>query len=141
LERIGGTTSRLAWENFVTDVTLLHRQINPTFMQGGRVTSQAFKPTPKDQGLLSVYDGNLITAENSWKHFTAVRKLPSVGVLSVTVAECQELGLPPRSDTASFPEHAVIDFTGFGTNQIEKKAKRVQTVAVMRGWQYSAEQG
>jgi len=40
----------------VNDSTLLHRQVNPAFVQSGRVTSQAFKPTPKDQGLLSVYD-------------------------------------------------------------------------------------
>ncbi len=53
----------------MTEKTLLLRQIHPLFIQEGRVTSQAFRPTPKDQKKLSVYDGDLITAERSWVHF------------------------------------------------------------------------
>jgi len=41
--------------------TLLLRQINPFWFQNGRETSQAFRPTPKDEKLLSVYGGDLIS--------------------------------------------------------------------------------
>ena len=37
---------------------LLHRQVHPSWIQEGRITSQAFSPTPKDLGLLSVYLGS-----------------------------------------------------------------------------------
>ena len=43
----------------MTPDTLLLRQIHPSFMQYGRVTSLAFRPTPKDEGFLSVGDGDV----------------------------------------------------------------------------------
>lgn len=71
--------------------TLLHRQIHPAFVQKERVTSQAFKPTPKDEQKLSVYDGDQITAKACWEHFTE-RGFASAGVLSVSVEECTSVG-------------------------------------------------
>jgi hypothetical protein len=94
----------------VNPATLLHRQVNPSWVQNERVTSQAFKPTPKDGNELSVYNGDLISAEASWHHFTG-RGMKSVGVLSVTVAEAEASDTRPRPDPEPFPEHAVIDFT------------------------------
>ena len=44
-------------ENQVDSETLFLRQIHPTFVQNGRPTSQAFRPTPKDENQLSVYNG------------------------------------------------------------------------------------
>ena len=35
--------------------TLLLRQIHPAFIQQNTITSQAFRPTPKDEKLLSVF--------------------------------------------------------------------------------------
>ncbi len=55
----------------MTPDTLLLRQIHPSFVQDGRVTSQAFRPTPKDELRLSVDDGDRVGAEASWKRFTA----------------------------------------------------------------------
>lgn len=123
----------------MTDGTILHRQINPSWIQNGRVSSQAFKPTPKDKGLLSVYDGDQITADAAYAHFTAVLGFPSVGSLAVTVAECTGIGLSVRPDPKPFPEHVVIDFTAFGASQVEKKAKTLRANADARGWQYQAE--
>ena len=54
----------------MTPATLLLRQVNPSWIKNGRITSQVFKPTPKDAGCLSVYDGDQITAEASWRHYT-----------------------------------------------------------------------
>jgi hypothetical protein len=118
--------------------SLLHRQINPSWIQGGRVTSQAFKPTPKDQSRLSVYDGERIGAEDAWRHYTQTLGFSSIGVLSVTVNECQSLELSVASDPAPFPEHVVIVFGTFTNSQIEKKSKQLRSFAVDRGWMFDA---
>lgn len=120
----------------MTNETLLLRQVHPSFVQSGRVTSQAFRPTPKDAFFLSVYDGDQITPENSWIHFTSQDKCSSTGVMGVTVSECEAEMLPVRTDPVPFPEHVVIDFTGFSENQIEKKCKKLRAKAQARGWLY-----
>jgi hypothetical protein len=122
----------------MTETTLLLRQINPAFVQQGRVTSQAFRPTPKDQQKLSVYDGDMISPEQAWVHFTANQGLQSVGVLGVTVQECRNEDLVVRSSPEHFAEHAEIDFLGFTPNQCEKKGKRLRSAAEARGWLYRA---
>ena len=121
--------------------TLLLRQVNPGWVQSGRVTSQAFKPTLKDEKKLSVYDSNLINAEQSWRHYTQTLLLASTGVLAVSVEESESVGLPARSDPTPFPEHAVIDFEGFSNSQTESKAKRLRNFADVRGWLYRMEPG
>ena len=123
----------------MNDATLLHRQVNPSWIQQGRVTSQAFKPTPKDEFKLSVYDGDLIGPEDAWVHYTQTLSRGSVGVLAVTVAECRSHELDARPDPEPFPEHAIVDFSGLGTNQIEKKSKKLKASAVDRGWQFEPE--
>ena len=124
----------------MNNVTLLHRQVNPSWIQEGRVTSQAFKPTPKDEFKLSVYDGDLISPEDAWGHYTQTLLLDSIGVLAVTVVECSAHELDARPDPEPFPEHAIIDFTGLGTNQIEKKSKKLKASAVDRGWQFQPDE-
>ena len=113
--------------------TLLLRQIHPAFVEHGRPTSQAFRPTPKDNGELSVYDGDLISAEKSWMHYTERLELQSAGVLAVTVAECRTLELNVRPDPEPFREHAVIVFAESGQRG---KAKLLKKKAIERGWLY-----
>ena len=126
----------------MTNDTHLLRQVNPSWVQAGRITSQLFRPTPRDNKRSSVYDGDQITAEDSWSHFTDQLGFQSVGVMSVTVGECEEDDLPAEADPEPFPEHAVIKFDGCGSNaEIEKKAKKLRNTAVKRGWQYEAEAG
>ena len=116
--------------------TLLLRQVHPQFMQRGRTTSQAFRPTPKDEKKLSVYDGDLISPEDSFRHYRRVLKFESVGVLGVTVGECGEQGLPVAPDPQTFAEHALIDFSEISNSQIEKKSKLLRDSAQKRGWLY-----
>lgn len=116
--------------------TLLLRQVHPSFVQAGRVTSQAFRPTPKDRLMLSVYDGDQITPENSWTHFTAQDNCRSVGVMAVTVDECVHETLRVQPDPKPFPEHAVIDFSDCTDRQCEKKSKKLRAKAETRGWLY-----
>jgi hypothetical protein len=119
--------------------TLLHRQVNPSWVQQGRITSQVFKPTPKDDSRLSVYDGDQVTALEAWSHYTNDLGLTSIGVVAVTVAECEELDLTAEPDPEPFPAHAVIRFDACTPSQVEKKAKRLKAVGEARGWMYQAE--
>jgi len=116
--------------------TLLLRQIHPDFVQNDRVTSQAFRPTPKDEKKLSVYDGDMIEAPEAYEHYTQELKLKSVGVMGVTVGECTALGLYCQPDPEPFPEHAIIDFGNLAERAIVKKAKLLKKKATGRGWLY-----
>jgi hypothetical protein len=120
----------------VTPDTLLYRQIHPNFIQNGRPTTQAFRPTPKDENQLSVYDGDKIHARASWEHYTSVLNYRSVGVMGITNAECSAQSLPVLADGTPFPEHCSIDFSSLKRSAIEKAAKVLAACAVTRGWRY-----
>lgn len=122
----------------MTPQTLLLRQINPSFIQAGRVTSQAFRPTPKDENLLSVYDGDQIQALAAWQHFTAAPNCRSAGVMAVSHTECNAEQLPINPDGVPFPAHVSIDFSAFSKNDVEKKAKVLTRHAQTRGWLFQA---
>lgn len=55
----------------MTSATLLLRQVHPKFMDGSLITSQAFMPFPRDDGKLSVYDGDQIGAADAHQHYTS----------------------------------------------------------------------
>lgn len=114
--------------------TLLLRQVHPSFVQNGRPTSQVFRPTPKDEDKLSVYDGDKISPEASWTHYTNVLAFKSVGVLAVSLTEVQGQELPVIADAVPFPEHCSVDFTGLTKTDVDKKAKQLASYAVTRGW-------
>lgn len=118
----------------MTPDTLLLRQIHPSFVQDGRVTSQAFRPTPKDEFLLSVDDGDRVTAEASWQRFITSTACKSVGVQAVSQAECAAQELPVIEDGEPHPEHCSVDFTAFDKKAIEKKSKLLRAQAETRGW-------
>jgi len=123
----------------MTENTLLYRHINPGWIREGRITSQAFKPFPKDDGLLSVYDGDLINPKGSYEHFTQTLGFKSIGVKAVSVSECKAQELPTRPDPGAFAEHAVIDFKGLASSQIANKSKLLTSNAISRGWLYQEE--
>jgi hypothetical protein len=113
----------------------LHRQVHPSWVQEGRPTSQAFSPTPKDQGLLSVYDGDQIPPEASFIHYTTVQKLTAEGTVSITTDEVDIVGLPWQIDGKPFVEHGVVDFTGLpSAGKIKAKAQALAEKARLRGW-------
>lgn len=114
--------------------TTLIRQIHPSFVQEGRVTSQAFRPSPKDEDKLSTYDGEQIDAKAAWKHYTESLGYQSDGALGVTVSECEGLDLRVVTDPEPFPEHVLIDFTELSRKHIEKRAKELKLFAQTRGW-------
>jgi len=122
----------------MTADTPLLRQVNPSWVQAGHITSQVFKPTPKDCKRLSVYDGDKISPEDSWNHFTNSLGHRSVGVMAVTVGECRKESLAAEADPNPFPEHVLIKFDGCSNSEIEKKAKHLKKAAEARDWQFQA---
>ena len=120
----------------MNDATFLYRVINSNYVQGDVVSSQAFRPRRIDRKRLSAYDGDQINPEAAWWHYTNDMSDPPVGVLAVTVAECRAERLPVQPDPVPFPEHVLIDFTAFGTNQIKRKSESLRDKAVVRGWLY-----
>jgi len=117
--------------------TPLLRQVHPSFVQVDHisaqvfsVTSQAFKPTPKDGNKLSVYNGDKFSAKESFEHFTSSGINKSFGVMAVTPVECETENLPCEENNDPFNGHAFIDFTGLPNNQIDKKAKKLRNAAV-----------
>ncbi len=120
----------------MTDESLLLRQVHPTFIQDGKVTSQVFRPTPKDEGSLSVDNGDMISPFDSWIRFTAKPTCHSVGILAVSHGECVEQELAVVEDANPYPEHCSIIFSSFSKSQIEQKAKILKVAAERRGWLY-----
>lgn len=119
------------------DTTLLYRQVHPSWIQEGRPTSQTFKPTPKDNGKLSTYDGDAIGPQSFWEHFTGTLRFSSMGVLGLTVGEFKAEDLTASCDPLpDFPQHVGVDFQAFNGSQVEKKSKRLRNIAIVRGWLY-----
>ena len=104
---------------------LLYRQVHPSWLQAGRPTSQAFRPTPKDSGFLSVSRGAVTNPEAAFLLHTEKKGLSSAGVWSVTVGDCAEAERDVYSDRVEEPvpdpAHAVVDFRGLA----ESKAKAI----------------
>lgn len=107
----------------MTHETLLLRQVHPNWTREGRITSQVFSPTPKDKKRLSVYDGDKMTPEEAYDHYTQQSGFSSLGIMGVTAAECQKEALPVVPEPAVFPEHVVIDFSTYTNAEIKKEGE------------------
>ena len=117
--------------------SLLLRQVHPNFCPDGQLSSQAFFPFPKDKGQLSVYDGAMITAEQSFVHYTKDLGFDSIGVWGVTNAEVVAIGLTSRSDSLPLsPAHALVDFGTTSDKECRKLAKKLKVFALDRGRVY-----
>lgn len=123
----------------MNDQTLLLRQVHPSFFSDGELSSQAFFPFPKDEGKLSVYDGDQLPAEAAHQHYTGDLGLESVGVWAVAGEEVVSVALIYRADpVAGNQAHAVIDFGALATKECRKLAKKLKKFAADRGSQYRA---
>ena len=113
---------------------LLFRQVHPGWVDEGVPSSQAFAPTKKDEGKLSVDRGSLTTAQKAYEHHTTVRNLSSAGTWAVTVGEARgadlgSFGEPVPDDVA----HGFIDFRSLTRKVSERRAKLLLAHAVARG--------
>lgn len=117
---------------------LLHRQAHPAFIRDGRISSAAFRPNSQDNGRLSVSRDSIVSAEEAFRRYTG-RGRDSCGVWSVTVGECNSLGLEAYEDgLADDPSHALVDFQPLPSKkQFEKVADKLAALARQRGCQYT----
>jgi hypothetical protein len=111
----------------------LYRQVHPNFFQAGRVTSQAFRPTAKDQGMLSVSRGSMTNPRQAMT-LARQRGVRTLGTWSVTVGNAADLELPaypdPVTDGVPDEAHALIDFSRLSNGEARLCSERLRTVAV-----------
>ena len=121
----------------MTPDPLLYRQIHPLFLCNDQPTSQAFGPTSKDEGFLSVDHGDMISPEEAYRQYTVCCGYDSAGVMAVTLLECHDIGLSVAADPKpSRLAHHVVDFTCCSKSKSKTKAKKLKRLAIDRGWQY-----
>ena len=125
---------------------VLFRQIHPSFIQDGEVssqpfvpTSQAFAPTPKDDGFLSVDRSSITSAGESYRLFTS-NGHSSSAVYGVTVGEfsdeaiqCIEAPIKATEKQAANEAHALANYNPHTAGQQKTKAKRLKQKAIARG--------
>lgn len=116
----------------------LWRQVHPSWVgDDGHPSSQAFKPTPKDQGMLSIGVGGKISAEGAYVHHTQKLGHKSQGSWAVTSGEARAVALDcyeqPLDDT---PHHGFVDFRGLPRKASEANAKVLLASARDRGRVY-----
>jgi hypothetical protein len=126
-------------ETLIDNSELLFRQVHPSFIQDGQISSQPFCPTPKDDNKLSVDRGSKTTPQVSHSLFTA-NGGQSAAVYGLSVDEFLQERLPCHPDPIEAfegkkanPAHAVADYSAHGPNQQKNKAKRLKHKAVARG--------
>ncbi len=116
---------------------LLLRQIHPNFVDCGRITSQAFIPTRKDEDRLSVDDGDKISPEMAFANYTRSGEVQSAGVAAVSVGECVSVKLRVSEDPLEdSPSHMLIDFRGLSKKAKVTSGKQLRDFSEIRGWQY-----
>jgi hypothetical protein len=115
----------------------LWRQVHPKFFQDGEVSSLAFRPFPRDNGMLSVRR-EAFGADRSY-HDHVRLGLDSAGTWTVSVGEVLEVGARAVDDSAlpDRPEaHAYVDYRHLSRRQTEAAAKRLRAAATQHGRVY-----
>lgn len=119
---------------------LLWRNAHPDWVVDGELTSQAFRPTPKDQKKLSSARETEVSAEANFKEFTEDFGLESVGVWAVSVGEVQDQSLrsvydehSPSTPTPCLKGHTSLDFTAVSNSQAKRIGGRLRDHAEGRG--------
>lgn len=118
-------------------VEVLWRQVHPNFLQDGVISSLAFRPFPRDAGMLSVRRESY-GADRAYRDHVHVGNV-SAGTWGISVGEVLETGARAVDDSA-LPErpeaHAYVDYRYLSRKQTEAAAKRLRAVAMVRGRAY-----
>lgn len=112
---------------------LLLRQVHPSFVHGGEISSQVFKPS-KEKLSISTYDGEIITAEDAFDHYTEILHNRSCGVVAVSKEECTSCGLSVLEDRIPYREHICISYGGKSGKEVDRTAVKLKRMAMDRGW-------
>lgn len=122
----------------MTEDTLLYRQINIDWIDNGEVSSQAFRPTPKDKDKLSLYSSEVFSAEEAFDHFLD-RGLTTEGVMGLTNSEFDKTGIPTTQDNDPFLGHVFADYSSKGKSAQRTASKKLKVMANQRGWLHPQE--
>ena len=128
--------------DFIDKDELLLRQVHPNFIVEGRISSQAFLPTAKDDKKLSVNRNSMVSAKEAFELHTQEKKLKSTGVWAVSVEEVVSLdSLAIEPDPIEVPiqdrSHALIDFSKLPSeSRIRSTAKNLAEKAQDRDCLY-----
>jgi hypothetical protein len=122
---------------------LLWRNVHPSFVDGGQLSSQAFRPTPKDAGRLSTAREDAVSAADHFTEYTVDLGLASGGVWAVSVGEVVAAELTAwfdaESDQAPDPcptGHTSVDFGDASEGRVRKIGGQLRDHAVKRGRQH-----
>lgn len=119
-----------------------------------RPSSQLFKPTPKDEGKLSVADGNKTTPEDFFNEFTDAMGLQSRGIWGIAKEEIAPVeGVTQKNEDGSEDEiileyeedegrgkpqgHCLLDMSGLSKSLTKRVAKTLRNKAVEHGCLYA----
>lgn len=121
--------------------TLLLRQAHPNFMDGDLPTSQVFMPNSEDRGQMSAYDGDQISPDDAYTHYTQVLNKHSHSVWALEKRETDSNGVPASpAPLPNFPSHSHVDFSQIAEGAWRKTAKRLKALAIARGCQFKPAQ-
>lgn len=126
---------------------LLWRNAHPDWIVDGELTSQAFRPTPKDKKKLSSARAAKVSAEANYKEFTEDFGFESSGVWAVSVGEVQDRELrsvydehSPATPTPCLTGHTSLDFTTVTNSQAKRIGGRLRDHAEGRGIRHPSAQ-
>ena len=115
------------------------RQVHPSWVDEGHPTRQAFSPSTKDNGRLSLDRSIKITAKQSYESFTALG-LKSEAVYGIAASEFEEQPNPIECYASPIEEedhinlhHSHADFSGLNKGQRKAKITDLRRVALSRG--------
>ena len=127
----GNSDDNDVWPCAITGETPLHRQLVSSWVINGRITSQGFKPTKKDNNVLSLAHGDLVSPiESQRKH--RQRGYQSDAVATVNGLDCLSVNLDPVHDADPYPEHVSLPFPESASNsQRNDIARRLAAKALL----------
>lgn len=129
---------------------VLLRQVHPSWLPDGVLTSAAFKPSSKDNKLLSTLHGS-VGAEEAHRRWVDQADRASAGTWGVTVGEVDDTTFTRAADqqTVSLaalndaeqrgePDHVSIDFRDLSKEQRGQAARKLKNHAVARTCMHAA---
>ena len=92
--------------------TLLYMQVHPAHVIPHRNTlsSAVFMPESKRSNAISVYNGDLISAEDALEHYRGDLGKNSAGVVGLTLGVFKQHGMSATHDGIEFPEHVTVTY-------------------------------
>ena len=123
----------------IDSAEVLFRHIHPNFMENGEPSSDRFRPSEKDENLLSVDRSALVSAAEAHALYIGNGRA-AVAVFGVSVAEfngedigCAEDPILATDTEKANPAHALANYAKHSAKSQKNVAKKLKRLAVERG--------